>query len=452
VVPGYTPGRDVYNINVSGGEAIMRPEWTRAVGGEKAVKAMNHAAKHAGSYARGGVVWPLPGSSWSTYPGHDGIDLNQPGEDYGHPFYAAVPGVIAYTGWNHGYGDAIFERTKYGTLVYGHGSKVVVHAGQRVAAGQYIGNVGSTGHSTGPHLHFGFPGGTPAEALALLHGAAHGNYGNVSFGAPAVPDWRSVLKERYPRAEAAAAAMEGVHPLHPGDISKIINRFARQTARRWLRRTGATGAVGAGTGDIGNEPASNLSNEGIVHVGANRMGWGDQWAALRQIVMHESGFRNTAQNPTSTAYGMFQFLDSTWANYGGHKTSDPWLQTKYGLRYIKERYHDPNGAWRFWQEHNWYGDGSVFTRPNMIGVGERGPEAVIPLNDRGGEFLARSIGLTTMAGGRDVHISNYRIDRSTNFTGPITVQANDPNELLAKLQARQRVRALSRPGLTGSAA
>jgi hypothetical protein len=49
-------------------------------------------------------------------------------------------------------------------------------------------------------------------------------------------------------------------------------------------------------------------------------------------------------------------------------------------------------------------------------------------------------------------VANYRIDRSTNFTGPITVQANDPNELLAKLQARQRVRALTKPALSGSAA
>jgi len=65
---------------------------------------------------------------------------------------------------------------------------------------------------------------------------------------------------------------------------------------------------------------------------------------------------------------------------------------------------------------------------------------------------ARSVGMhgTPMRGG--VHVYNTRIDKSTNFSGPITVQANDPNELLAKLQARQRVMALSRPALAGSAA
>jgi transglycosylase-like protein with SLT domain len=250
--------------------------------------------------------------------------------------------------------------------------------------------------------------------------------------------------------------MQGVHPLFPGDISHVINKMGRDVIRR-LRRTVTHGKDGPVS--IGDEPNSTLSNEGIVHVGANRMGWGDQWADLRHLVMHESGFRNTAQNPNSTAYGMFQFLDSTWGPYG-KKTSDPWKQTEYGLAYIKDRYRNPAGAWDFWQAHNWYGDGSVFTSPNTIGVGERGPEAVIPLNDRGGEFLtkammgvdARRIGMGAMPMRGGVSVYNTRIDRSTNFSGPITVQANDPGELLHKLQARQRVMALTRPSLTGSAA
>jgi TP901 family phage tail tape measure protein len=455
MVPGWTPGRDTVMVNLSGGEAIMRPEWARRVG-EKNIDAMNHQAKHGG-YAKGGVVWPLPGSNWSTYPGHDGIDLNQPGGDYGHPFYAAVPGRISYTGTAHGYGNAIFESGPYGTLVYGHGSKVAVHSGEKVKAGQYIGNVGSTGHSTGPHLHFGFPGGTPQEALALLHGALHGRYGDVDLtgGAPQLTMRQAlarVMKHRYPRSEHAAAAMTGVHPLGPGMISKVINRYLLQAARHHRSDLMASAAAIANP-HIGNQPTEHLGNEQLVHTAANRMGWGDEWAALRQIIMHESSFNNTAQNPNSSAYGMFQFLDSTWGSYGGHKTSDPWDQTRMGLKYIKDRYGDPKGAWKFWREHNWYGDGAMFNKPTTIGVGERGPEAVIPLNDRGGEFLARSIGLTTTAGtGGSLSVHNYRIDRSTTFSGPIMVQANDPNELIAKLQARQRVRALSRPVLTGSAA
>ena len=459
-VPGYNPGKDTHMVAVGGGEAIMRPEWTRAVGGEKAVQAMNHAARHGG-FAKGGVVWPLPNSTWSTYPGHDGIDLNSP-NDLGKPYYAAVPGKISYVGWNHGYGDAVFETGPYGTLVYGHASKVGVHQGQMVQAGQWLGNVGSTGHSTGPHLHIGFPGGTSQEILSFLHGAEHSGYGEAGVSGPqtSMKMLKHILKDRYASAEKAAYDLQGAHPLDPGQISAVINRYARKAIHRYAKKYGVAGAEGDAGAVFGNEPNANLSNEGIVHVGANRMGWGDQWGALRQIVMHESGFNNTAQNPTSSAYGMFQFLDSTWGNYGGKKTSDPWKQTEYGLDYIKQRYKDPHGAWKFWQDHNWYGDGSIFTSPTHIGVGERGPEAVIPLNDRGGEFLTRAmmgsdlrrIGMGSQPVGGGINVFNTRIDRSTNFNGAITVQANDPNELLTKLKQRQRVMALSRPSLTGSAA
>jgi hypothetical protein len=81
------------------------------------------------------------------------------------------------------------------------------------------------------------------------------------------------------------------------------------------------------------------------------------WAtskALYNVVSHESSFRPTAQNPTSTAYGLFQFLNTTWATVGCHKTSDAYKQTVCGLRYVSRRYHSPTKAWAFWQAHHWY--------------------------------------------------------------------------------------------------
>jgi hypothetical protein len=83
------------------------------------------------------------------------------------------------------------------------------------------------------------------------------------------------------------------------------------------------------------------------------------WAsskALANIIQHESGYRPTAQNPTSTAYGMFQFLNTTWATVGCTKTSDAYQQSVCGLRYIERRYHTPERAWAFWQAQSphWY--------------------------------------------------------------------------------------------------
>ncbi len=118
-------------------------------------------------------------------------------------------------------------------------------------------------------------------------------------------------------------------------------------------------------------------------------GWGQYWNDLDQLVMHESGWNPTAQNPSSSAYGLFQFMDKsrggkndTWALVGGSKTSDPSLQIDYGLKYIEKTYGNPSAAWSKWQSRSphWYEMGGThFNGPQIIGVGE-GPEVTIPLN------------------------------------------------------------------------
>ena len=70
--------------------------------------------------------------------------------------------------------------------------------------------------------------------------------------------------------------------------------------------------------------------------------------------MKESGFNNKAQNKRSTAYGMFQFLDSTWKGTGISKTSDPIQQTEAGCIYIKNRYGTPQKALDFHLRSGWY--------------------------------------------------------------------------------------------------
>jgi len=191
IYPGYTPGRDIGMIRVSGGEAILRPEATRVLG-KRWVDRVNSAAIHGGQagvervlhflggFARGGVignfgrrVWPVPGRDTSTYRGHDGVDINRGSgwDDFGDPIRAAAGGRVSYVGSARGYGNAIFIRGPYGEVVYGHTSAQRVRAGQSVWAGDLIGRVGNSGNSSAPHLHFGFPGGTFAQALAFLRGA-----------------------------------------------------------------------------------------------------------------------------------------------------------------------------------------------------------------------------------------------------------------------------------------
>lgn len=88
---------------------------------------------------------------------------------------------------------------------------------------------------------------------------------------------------------------------------------------------------------------------------AAQRGWtGDQWYCLDKFIQRESGWIHTAKNPTSTAYGIFQFLNSTWGLVGARKTSDPAGQIEAGLDYVQSRYKTPCGAWSFWQKNHWY--------------------------------------------------------------------------------------------------
>ncbi|MDY6901649.1 MAG: peptidoglycan DD-metalloendopeptidase family protein [Cyanobacteriota bacterium] len=105
-----------------------------------------------------GFVWPAKGVFTSGFGPrwgrmHKGIDIAAP---TGTPIYAAADGVVVSAGWNRGgYGKLVDIRHPDGTLTrYAHNSKILVRKGQRVQQGQTISKMGSTGFSTGPHLHF----------------------------------------------------------------------------------------------------------------------------------------------------------------------------------------------------------------------------------------------------------------------------------------------------------
>jgi hypothetical protein len=79
-----------------------------------------------------------------------------------------------------------------------------------------------------------------------------------------------------------------------------------------------------------------------------------QFSCLENLWGKESKWNPNAQNPNSTAYGIPQFLDSTWASTGIAKTSDGYRQIDAGLIYIDNRYGSPCGAWAHSQSTGWY--------------------------------------------------------------------------------------------------
>jgi murein DD-endopeptidase MepM/ murein hydrolase activator NlpD len=105
-----------------------------------------------------GFIWPAKGVLTSGYGRrwgrmHKGIDIAAP---IGTPIFAAAPGVVVSAGWNSGgYGNLVELQHPDGSLtLYAHNHRILVRRGQEVAQGQQISEMGSTGRSTGPHLHF----------------------------------------------------------------------------------------------------------------------------------------------------------------------------------------------------------------------------------------------------------------------------------------------------------
>ena len=117
------------------------------------------------TYSGGALEWPSPATTNITSPYgtrfhpiqkrnkmHTGIDI---GAGHGTPIIAAEQGTVLLAGWNSGYGNCVVIDHGGGLqTLYGHCSVVMVQAGQTVTRGQKIALVGSTGNSTGPHLHF----------------------------------------------------------------------------------------------------------------------------------------------------------------------------------------------------------------------------------------------------------------------------------------------------------
>ena len=165
--PGYSgkggPGADISMLEVV---AAQDKNLAAQIDGQK--KKMNELLSILeGRHNRRSILpdlWPTQGGSISSPYGirmnpikgggewHTGVDI---ATDFGSPVYAAAMGTVEMARWNGGYGQYI--KIAHGNgyeSAYGHLSGIAVVPGQTVRKGEIIGFVGSTGYSTGPHLHF----------------------------------------------------------------------------------------------------------------------------------------------------------------------------------------------------------------------------------------------------------------------------------------------------------
>lgn len=454
VMPGYTPGTDVHHftsptggkLHLSGGEAIMRPEWTRAVGGPSAVAQMNSAAK-AGKLQGGRPV--VPGLGFADGPGPvqkfaDGgvIDGGKkkkadsgPKWDYTKGPNPAVKGGIDQTVHNGSRmttpiqfamwdavraafpGVQLFSATR-SFMTEGHpdnhngGTALDLSPSHAVAQWIYKNYragmkelifMPATGHSNVlggqdavwtqnnhyDHVHWAQGSMVNPWSGGVVSGGDLGGWGSAGGGGlsalalQVLDDWNTAKSDLEEKVEKFTAdSKSGIANAIPEAMMGKIVEGMEQSFMSKL----PTGSAGNTPIDWSGLPADIKSNIELGKFAAEKAGWtGAEWEALKTLWHNESGWDNNAQNPTSTAYGIAQFLDSTWAGFGP-KTSDPKKQIEYGIQYIKSRpdYGGPvNGtpsrALAMWQSRSphWYDQGGIANGKGAMMKNTIEPERVL---------------------------------------------------------------------------
>lgn len=362
---------------VHAGEMVLRKEATtklRRTIGMDGLNYMNETGKMPG-FSDGGLVRPIKsgritsrfGQRWGRL--HAGTDWAVP---TGTPVFAALAGRVLSAGWN-----ALTGRTGIGAHLghdggrgtyYGHLSRLLVKTGDIVRKGQQIGLSGNTGRSTGPHLHFEtHVGGKPVNPELYLNGAVmpEGGEGGGGFNPlQALIDFKDSIVGRFKEAFSGGGMFAD---LAQGTGTKLTSDILGWLPAQMAKIGDFAQDVWGNTKDFFNGKDSDVQS--AVRGVAAGYGWGSgrHWDSLSKLISKESSWNPNAQNPTSTAYGLFQFLNSTWGSYGA-KTSNPTGQAQAGMKYIKARYGDPEKAWAFHKKNNWYADGGL-VKPSVFDTG-----------------------------------------------------------------------------------
>lgn len=358
-------------------------------------------------FAGGGYVWPTNTRALSgNYSGHSGVDI---AVGTGNPMFAVDSGVIDYTGWGRGYGNAVFLRDSKGVpWVYGHGSRATVSAGQQVGRGQIIGYTGNTGRSSGPHLHIEAAlGGAFARTanrsytLGLLNGSAMPQGGGDGGGGSSFFH----LLTKLPNAIKNIRTQINNNLTTPwGKLIKSAVLDSVNKAQDW-----GMGKIRSLT-DVVSSTAGKVANwgKGIWNKikGGNIQKWrptvaralaysgvgggrNDEDLWLRQIQTESNGNPNLVQDPRvydinirrgDPARGLVQVPGVTWADFGYgmgpffNNWKDPFKNLVVGMRAANAQ-HRPD--WRnAIGKGRGYSTGATSTLPGWAMIDERGNEWV----------------------------------------------------------------------------
>ncbi|MEE2058977.1 aggregation-promoting factor C-terminal-like domain-containing protein [Rhodococcus artemisiae] len=385
VIPGYTPGRDTGLIAVGGGEAVMRPEWTKAMGSDY-VDGANAAArmggvqgvkKFMGAFANGGIVESIVGLVNQHFPGMTITSTYRNSNDH-HGAGKAVdfsdgtdstPGMQAAAQWFYeNYGGSLLE---------------LIHSpfGNNVKDGSNVGDgFGFYGADTMAahrnHVHVAAPFALDPSIAGQMDPSIWDRIKGAASSA--MQSLRSVVARLFDGVmDPIGNAIPSFGDSQIGQLPKLAFDKFRTSVRDWiLGQADQKGGVSGGSFDVapGSGPIVDQVREAFT-----AYGWGEgaQWDAANWIIGKESSWNPTARNPDSGAFGLFQFLGGTKDQYLPDENPNPKIQGDAGARYIRDRYGDPLSAKAFWEQNGWYDQGGLASGVGLMLKNVVQPERVL---------------------------------------------------------------------------
>lgn len=360
-----------------------------------------------------GGIWPASGTITSGYGYrvgpfygaelHDGIDI---GAALGAAVVAALPGIVNYAGVNGGYGN--YVRIDHGgglQTFYGHLSQILTSVGTMVEAGSLIGLVGSTGASTGPHLHFGASlNGASIDPSGILDGAIAGGGGSglsILSGITGLIDSLTDIGDSQ-WAQIAGGAVKSL-------LGSVKDWFVNKLGSIFSSSSADGGAF------------DDWWSAAVAIAGPDYAQYRD---AVYTVAQHESGLNpNAVNNWDSNAMagtpskGLMQFIQSTFNAYAwpGHNDwMNPVDQILAFFRYAPARY---GSIWNVpglvglssGAGYSGYAGGTNWAAPGWAVVGERGPE-LMNLG-RGGQQIISNDKLSSLGAQQFYFQPTYREER-----------------------------------------
>lgn len=364
-------GRKVAAGVVHGREFVMDALTTAKAGGARAMEAIRGAIRNGwqpAGYERGGYVQPVPGRGnrhtsgypWATWAGDFPNPIGTPVKSWKDGMVAVVRRLTT------SYGNHIkINHTDGSGSLYAHLSKILVAVGDKVSAGQKIGEVGSTGNSTGPHLHFETTKGAFAQG-------ALGSDNSSGF------DPLGALKAAF------AGPLKQASEIGGGLVGKIAGAIPGKVADTLLEKakTFPSELAGKVKGAAGTLRWQAVAADALIRTG-QLPSPGNLGSLLRRMNQESGGNPRAINNWDSNAKngtpskGLMQVIDPTFAAFRdpklGNDIWDPLQNIVASIRYAVKTYGNLRSAY---DRKGGYANGTRSARRGLSWVGERGPELV----------------------------------------------------------------------------